>query len=82
MKMWRLKISAVDNYLHEMFNCNALMLTGGRDIHPKFYKNKNTDYNNSPKSFDEERDRFEIAAFNLAQQQSLPVLAICRECNW
>ncbi|MBA4139078.1 MAG: gamma-glutamyl-gamma-aminobutyrate hydrolase family protein [Segetibacter sp.] len=73
-----IKISAVDNNLHEMFNCHALVLAGGRDIHPKFYKNRNTNYYNSPNSFDEERDRFEIAAFNLAQQQGLPVLGICR----
>ena len=73
-----LKISAVDHNLNEMIICDALVLAGGRDIHPMLYKNQNTDYNNSPISFDEERDGFEIAAFNLAQQQSLPVLAICR----
>lgn len=43
-----IKISAVDNNLHELVNCNALVLAGGRDIHPKFYKNKNTDYDIHP----------------------------------
>jgi putative glutamine amidotransferase len=73
-----IKISADDNNLHEIVNSDALVLAGGRDIHPKFYKNQNTDYSNSPNDFDEKRDEFEIAAFKLAQEQSLPVLGICR----
>ncbi len=74
-----IKISADDNNLHEVVNCDALVLAGGRDIHPKFYKNKNTDYpNHPPNNFDEKRDEFEIAVFKLAQEQSLPVLGICR----
>lgn len=73
-----LKISAGDNNLHQIADCNALVLAGGRDIHPKFYKNQHTDYSNSPNEFDEKRDEFEIAAFEMAQQQKLPVLGICR----
>ncbi|MDQ2721625.1 MAG: gamma-glutamyl-gamma-aminobutyrate hydrolase family protein [Bacteroidota bacterium] len=77
-KIHVIKISANDNNLQEMLNCNALVLSGGRDIHPKAYENKNTDYPNSPNNFDEQRDEFEIAAFKLAQAQNLPVLGICR----
>ncbi len=73
-----IKVSADDNNLKETINCDALILAGGRDIHPKFYKNQYTGYPNSPNDFDEARDEFEIAAFKLAQEQGLPVLGICR----
>lgn len=69
---------ANDNNLYEMKNCDALVLSGGRDIHPKYYKNQNLDYANAPADFDEKRDLFEIDAFNLARNKGIPVLAICR----
>ncbi|MFN2439532.1 MAG: gamma-glutamyl-gamma-aminobutyrate hydrolase family protein [Chitinophagaceae bacterium] len=73
-----IKISADESNLQEIVSCDALVLAGGRDIHPKFYKNQHIDYPNSPNDFDEKRDEFEIAAFETAQQQRLPVLGICR----
>lgn len=72
------KLSAGDDNLEELTSCDALVLAGGRDIHPKFYHNPTTGYPHAPKSFDETRDEFEIAAFQLAQQLHLPVLGICR----
>jgi putative glutamine amidotransferase len=73
-----LKISAEDNNLAELSNCNALVLAGGIDTHPRFYYNQNTNYDNSPAKFDEKRDEFEIAAFKIAQEMEIPVLGICR----
>ena len=52
-------------------------MSGGRDIHPKFYKSKKLNYP-SAKDFDENRDRFEISLFELAQQIHIPVLGVCR----
>ncbi len=72
------KLSFDDNNLHELVTCDALVLSGGRDIHPKFYKSKKTDYPNAPKEFDENRDEFEISAFKLASDKQLPILGICR----
>ena len=73
-----IKVSVYDDNLYELKNCDALVLAGGRDIHPKFYKNLNIDYPNSPNHFDEKRDEFEITTFKFAQEQNLPVLGICR----
>lgn len=73
-----IKVSVEDNNLHEVADCDALVLAGGRDIHPRFYGNKKTDYPNSPNDFDEQRDAFEMAAFQIAQDKKNPVLGICR----
>ncbi len=73
-----IKLSVDDRNESEIKNCDALVIAGGRDIHPKFYKKTETDYPNSPPAFDEARDAFEIAAFQLAQEKNIPVLGICR----
>lgn len=73
-----IKLSAANWNTEDLKACDALVLAGGRDIHPKFYRKTNTDYPNSPGDFDEKRDAFEIAAFQQAQEQGLPVLGICR----
>ena len=73
-----IKISAEEDNLDALAGCDALVLAGGRDIHPKFYKNPKTEYPNASNGFDERRDEFEIASFKLAQEHGLPVLGICR----
>ena len=57
--------------------CNGIVLTGGIDVHPKFYDNFNLDFNNKYR-FNEERDMFEIRVFETAMSYNLPVLGICR----
>ncbi len=58
--------------------CSGIVLSGGVDTHPSFYKNSRTDYPYAPEAFIEERDRFEMDIFRLSQQMELPLLAICR----
>jgi len=72
-----IKISAGDNNLHEVRNCDALVLSGGIDIHPELY-NQHTDYANAPESFHKDRDQFELAALQSALENGKPVLGICR----
>jgi putative glutamine amidotransferase len=71
------KLSADNDNLSELKNCNALVLSGGIDIHPKFYGG-NINYPGAPENFNERRDEFEIASFNAALQNNMPILAICR----
>ena len=71
------KLSAEDKNLEELKNCDGLVLSGGIDIHPRFYGNS-TNYAGAPETFNEARDEFEMAAFKLAQENNLPVLGICR----
>jgi putative glutamine amidotransferase len=72
------KLFEEDNNLDQLSQCDALVLSGGVDIHPKFYKNNTADYEGRPEKFNEKRDEFEITAFQSARENNLPVLGICR----
>lgn len=73
-----IRLSAENNSLEELGRCDALVLSGGIDIHPRFYGSSKLDYERAPEKFNEKRDEFEIAAFHAAQDKHLPVLGICR----
>lgn len=73
-----LTLSAANENAEQVRECDGLVLSGGIDIHPRFYKNDNVDYSERPRSFNEKRDEFEIKVFQLAQELRLPVLGICR----
>jgi putative glutamine amidotransferase len=71
-------ISAEETDPADIKNYDALVLSGGVDIHPEFYGGL-MEYSKSPtQGWKKERDIFEIAAFNNAIDQSIPVLGICR----
>lgn len=64
--------------LENIKNLDGIVLSGGVDMHPKFYNNYVTDYPNKPIIFDEIRDEFELEIFRLSQLNSIPVLGVCR----
>ncbi|MEI9808751.1 MAG: gamma-glutamyl-gamma-aminobutyrate hydrolase family protein [Bacteroidota bacterium] len=70
-------LSADDN-INELNGYDAFVLSGGTDIHPKYYKSKKFAYPNAPFRFEEKRDEFEIAIFKSAQKNGIPVLGVCR----
>lgn len=72
-----IKISADDNNLHELKHCDALILSGGVDVHPGVY-NHHTVYANAPETFNKERDQIELAIFQSALKSHKPILGICR----
>ena len=45
------RLSAADDNLDAVKNCDAIVLSGGKDIHPKYYKNKKTDYPEKNRKF-------------------------------
>jgi putative glutamine amidotransferase len=59
-------------------DCDALVLSGGIDVHPGYYNSDNLVYPNKPQQFYEKRDAFEKNLFSVAQQRKIPVLGICR----
>jgi putative glutamine amidotransferase len=73
-----IQLAAENRNADAVKDCDALVLTGGVDIHPKFYRSKKTGYPNHPDKFNEERDEFEIGVFHLTQENKIPVLGICR----
>lgn len=58
--------------------CDGLVLSGGVDIHPSYYKSDRLVYPNMPAKLYEKRDAFEAALFQRAQEKRLPVLGVCR----
>lgn len=62
----------------ELSRCEGLFMTGGEDVHPKFYNKKEyvAQYNLS--DFDEKRDEFEIRLLQKWQSSKIPLLGVCR----
>ena len=72
------ELSVDKNNLDRLSECDALILSGGIDVHPRYYGSDKLDYPDAPSEFKEARDEFEMAAFQSAQENDLPVLGICR----
>ena len=60
----------------EIDACEGLFLTGGGDVHPKFYGR--ADAMTSVDDSDEQRDEFEFNVIRRALKKKLPVLGVCR----
>jgi putative glutamine amidotransferase len=73
-----IRLSAEDNNIEALENCDGLVLSGGIDIQPNFYNDPVSDYANAPNAFKPERDLFEIKAYQTALKNNMPVLGICR----
>ncbi|MEX2805667.1 gamma-glutamyl-gamma-aminobutyrate hydrolase family protein [Streptococcus sp. H31] len=70
-----LPVSTEDEAKDYMAAIDALLLTGGQDVHPSFYgQERQTEKND----YDINRDRFELALIKEALAQRKPILAVCR----
>jgi len=66
------------NNFDEIEQCHGIVLTGGEDVHPRFY--------NLPEYYpycydddiDEQRDEFEFKVLEFTEKNGIPVLGICR----
>ena len=56
--------------------CDALVLTGGGDVHPRFYGR--TDALSLMTDVNENRDLFEMSLVVAAVERGIPILGICR----
>ena len=72
-----LRLSAEDNNMDALADCQGLVLSGGLDFHPRYYQGQ-TGYAHQPDCFDEARDAFEIGCYQMALAAGMPVLGICR----
>jgi putative glutamine amidotransferase len=71
------------NNLEEIKQCDGIVLTGGEDIHPKYYGKTAGDVSQAlnlcnPDFMDEPRDEFEWKVCEYIFEKKLPVLGICR----
>lgn len=66
------------NNLEKISQCDGVLLTGGEDVHPRFYnKPENLELCN-PDFMDEQRDEFEWKVCEYVFANKIPVLGICR----
>src|SRR3990170_3177910 len=70
--LWREPSS--DDFDH----CDGLMLTGGEDVHPRFYGVPEKVAELDPKEINERRDEFELRIIETALKKGSPILGICR----
>lgn len=65
----------IEEALKELEQSSALLLSGGPDVHPAFFRKG---YDTLRCSIDNWRDTLEFALINRARRMKLPVLGICR----
>ena len=58
--------------------CHGILLTGGEDVHPKFYNKPEYLQYCYQDDVDEKRDIFELKVLEYTQTKKLPVFGICR----
>ncbi len=71
-------IQLVPANVGDLEKCDGIVLSGGIDTHPTFYKNERINYPLAPKEFNVLRDEFELSVFKYSLEKNIPVLAICR----
>lgn len=73
-----IRLGYKENNLHEIERCHGILLTGGEDVHPRFYNKLDYLPYCYATDIDEKRDEFEFQILKYAQEKSLPLLGICR----
>ena len=73
-----IKLGYALNDFDEVKKCQGVLLTGGEDVHPRFYNKPELLQFCYPDDVDERRDEFDLNVINYTQQNKLPLLGICR----
>jgi putative glutamine amidotransferase len=68
---------SLNNFL-DIKRCDGVLLTGGEDVHPKFYNKIEYLPLCHKYDMDERRDEFELKIIGYTQKNKLPLLGICR----
>lgn len=71
-------IQLTQTNFEDLIRCHGIVLSGGIDTHPKFYKNECINYQFAPGKYDVARDEFELNVFTFALEKNIPLLAVCR----
>ncbi|HVI47973.1 MAG TPA: gamma-glutamyl-gamma-aminobutyrate hydrolase family protein [Chitinophaga sp.] len=73
-----IKLDGCTDGLEQLKRCDGLVLTGGEDVHPRFYHQPEYLPYCYPDDINEARDIFELEALRYTEEQGVPVLGICR----
>lgn len=66
------------NNISQADECHAFLLSGGQDVHPKFYGKPEYFELLDPTDIDVARDEFELQLLEIAVKNNKPLLGICR----
>jgi putative glutamine amidotransferase len=72
------RLSYKEDNAKELKKCDGLILSGGGDVHPKFYGREDFLKILDKKEINMERDEFEFKLVREALKKGIPVLGICR----
>jgi putative glutamine amidotransferase len=70
------KLSYHEGNLKDIERCDGIILSGGEDVHPRFYNKM--EYLEYCSEIDERRDEFEWKVLEQTEEKQLPLLGICR----
>ena len=73
-----IKLGYEDNNFDMITHCHGLVLSGGEDVHPRFYGKPEYFAQYNLDDVDEARDEFEWKLLRYSEEHRLPVLGICR----
>ncbi len=73
-----IKLGYRQSNFDDIKKCHGIMLTGGEDVHPKFYNKLEFLPLCHQYDMDERRDEFELKVIDYTQKNQLPLLGICR----
>jgi putative glutamine amidotransferase len=75
-----IRLTYGDDSFSMIDQCDGIVLTGGQDVHPRFFnKLEYMDfYKDSTPDIDEKRDVMELQVLKYSQANNLPLLGICR----
>ena len=75
-----LKLSYKKNNLSDLEKCNGIVLSGGEDVHPKYYGHPEWMKRKDELKLEvnEARDKFEMKVIARAVKNKKPILGICR----
>ena len=73
-----MKLSYGDDSFKKIEKCNGIVLSGGEDIHPRYYNKSEFVKQYHLDDIDEERDALEWKVLEYSQKNKIPLLGICR----
>ena len=79
-KVTVVKLSPKEKNLTDIDKCDGIVLSGGEDVHPKYYGHPEWMTRKEELKLDvnEERDEFEMKVIDQAYKKKIPILGICR----
>lgn len=73
-----IQLSHWANNFEEIRKCQGIVLTGGEDVHPRFYNKPELYKYCYETDVSEARDEFELEVLKYTEANNIPVLGICR----